>query len=248
LQHWGIPLSRRFRSLKLWFVIRNFGVTGLQEYVRNHCRLAREFQAKVEADSRFRLMNDVKVGLVCFRLFGSSQLNQKLLTTINASGKLHMVPANVNEYFVIRFCVCAQNATSEDIDIAWKIISEFATEILKSSKEEESEEKEKEDVLKAMEKKSSEALKHKRSFFVRMVSDPKLYNPKIVEMDRRQRIFNMGVTSECNDISPRFRNWNTTFSLSPHQGASSSSSCSSSPSPRADSSKPKVEEEKKDEN
>ena len=132
LQHWGIPLSRRFRSLKLWFVIRNFGVTGLQEYVRNHCRLARQFQTKVENDTRFRLMNDVKVdlerrnperekklklqvGLVCFRLFGSSQLNQKLLTTINASGKLHMVPANVNEYFVIRFCVCAQNATSEDI-------------------------------------------------------------------------------------------------------------------------------------
>lgn len=70
------------------------------------------------------------------------------------------------------------------IDIAWKIISEFATEILKSSREEESEEKEREDVLKAMEKKSSEALKHKRSFFVRMVSDPKLYNPKIVKVSR----------------------------------------------------------------
>ena len=56
-----------------------------------------------------------QLGLVCFRLFGSSQLNQKLLTTINASGKLHMVPANVNDYFVIRFCVCAQNSTSEDI-------------------------------------------------------------------------------------------------------------------------------------
>lgn len=54
-------MSRRFRSLKLWFVIRNFGVTGLQEYVRNHCKLAKEFQAKVEQDSRFRLMNDVKV-------------------------------------------------------------------------------------------------------------------------------------------------------------------------------------------
>ena len=62
-QHWGIPLSRRFRSLKLWFVIRNFGVSGLQEYVRNHCRLAKEFEARVEADSRFRVMNDVKVRL-----------------------------------------------------------------------------------------------------------------------------------------------------------------------------------------
>ena len=63
----------------------------------------------------------IQLGLVCFRLFGSSQLNQKLLTTINASGKLHMVPANVNDYFVIRFCVCAQNATSEDIGTLLKI-------------------------------------------------------------------------------------------------------------------------------
>jgi len=69
--------------------------------------------------------------------------------------------------------------------------------------EEEIEEKEKEDVVKNMEKKHSEALKHKRSFFVRMVSDPKLYNPKIVKMDRRQKLFNMGVTSDCTDLSPR---------------------------------------------
>ena len=56
-----------------------------------------------------------QVGLVCFRLIGTDELNQKLLSTINASGKLHMVPASVNERFVIRFCVCAQNATEEDI-------------------------------------------------------------------------------------------------------------------------------------
>ena len=78
------------------------------------------------------------------------------------------------------------------IDIAWSTITEFATEILKSSKEEDSEEKEKEDVLKAMEKKTSEALKHKRSFFVRMVSDPKLYNPKIVKV------------SHCKDLEDYF--------------------------------------------
>ena len=64
IQHWGIPLSRRFRSLKLWFVIRNFGVSGLQEYVRNHCRLAKKFEALVEADNRFRVMNDVKVMMI----------------------------------------------------------------------------------------------------------------------------------------------------------------------------------------
>ena len=57
----------------------------------------------------------LQLGLDCFRLKGSDEVNQKLLSTINASGKLHMVPANVNEKFVIRFCVCAQNATDDDI-------------------------------------------------------------------------------------------------------------------------------------
>ena len=60
-------------------------------------------------------MSYFQLALVCFRLKGSDELNQKLLSTINASGKLHMVPASVNEQFVIRFCVVAQNATDDDI-------------------------------------------------------------------------------------------------------------------------------------
>ena len=181
-RHWGIPLSRRFRSLKLWFVIRSYGVAGLQEYIRNHCQLAKSFEARVREDPRFRVMNSVKVGLVCFRLAGSDAINQKLLSMINASGRLHMVPANVNEEFVIRFCVCAQKATEQDIETAWQIIQEVAETILRCHMDEE-EEKEKDDDLKLLkEKKNKQSLQHKRSFFVRMVSDPKLYNPKIVKM------------------------------------------------------------------
>lgn len=56
-----------------------------------------------------------QLGLVCFRLIGSDKLNEKLLSTINASAKLHMVPASVNEKYVIRFCAVAQNATDDDI-------------------------------------------------------------------------------------------------------------------------------------
>ena len=114
-QHWGIPLSRRFRSLKLWFVIRNYGVSGLQAYIREHCRLAKYFESYVRQDERFEVCNKVMVGLVCFRLKGTDEVNQVLLSTINSSGKLHMVPASVNDNYVIRFCVCAQNATEEDI-------------------------------------------------------------------------------------------------------------------------------------
>lgn len=57
----------------------------------------------------------MQLGLVCFRLKGSDKLNEKLLSTINASAKLHMVPASVNDKYVIRFCAVAQNATEEDI-------------------------------------------------------------------------------------------------------------------------------------
>lgn len=90
-------------------------MSGLQDYIREHCRLAKVFEEYVLSDRRFEVCNTVKLGLVCFRLRGSDELNQKLLSTINASGRLHMVPASVNDKYVIRFCVCAQNATDDDI-------------------------------------------------------------------------------------------------------------------------------------
>lgn len=67
-RHYGIPLSRRFRALKLWFVFRTYGVTGLQAYIRNHIRLAKRYEKMVNMDDRFEVKNDVHLGLVCFRL------------------------------------------------------------------------------------------------------------------------------------------------------------------------------------
>ncbi|KAI5744570.1 hypothetical protein M8J76_003428 [Diaphorina citri] len=173
-RHWGIPLSRRFRSLKLWFVIRTYGLSGLQKYIRRHCELAKLFEGKVRRDPRFEISNDVRLGLVCFRLRSENNLiadqnNRKLLEDINASGRLHMVPASVHDKYVIRFCVTAQNANEKDIDIAWKIIQEFANTIQEQNDE----------VFELQERKRKDDLAYKRSFFVRMVSDPKIYNPKI---------------------------------------------------------------------
>lgn len=133
-RHWGIPLSRRFRALKLWFVIRNYGVKGLQDYIRNHVKLAKLFEKLILQDSRFTITNQVVLGLVCFRLVGSNALNQRLLSMINASGKLHMVPASLNGRYVIRFCVCDQNAQEKDIIYAYDCISQFATELFESIK------------------------------------------------------------------------------------------------------------------
>lgn len=179
-RHWGVPLSRRFRSLKLWFMLRSYGIGGLQKYVRRHCELAKYFEKLVRKDDRFQVCNKVTLGLVCFRLVGGpcetaeqiDELNKKLLTNINASGKLHMVPASFSEKYVIRFCVVNQHATREDIETAWDIISDFATELLEGPDKER-------DLNEERTRRNRAALAHKRSFFVRMVSDPKIYNPAI---------------------------------------------------------------------
>jgi aromatic-L-amino-acid decarboxylase len=129
-RHWGIPLSRRFRSLKIWFVIRTYGVEGLQKYIRDHCRLARKFEQFVAEDERFQVLGKVSLGLVCFRLKGHNYRTQMLLRAINMSGKLHMVPALINEDYVIRFAICAQHAVDDDVTFAWNVISEMATDVL----------------------------------------------------------------------------------------------------------------------
>ncbi|CAL4158570.1 unnamed protein product, partial [Meganyctiphanes norvegica] len=129
-RHWGINLSRRFRSLKLWFVLRSYGITGLQQYVREHCRLAKLFEEHVKQDTRFELTSKAALGLVTFRLNGSDELNENLLTSINDSGRLHMIKSKMNNQLIIRFCICAENASDDDVDYAWETIQEFSHIVL----------------------------------------------------------------------------------------------------------------------
>ncbi|KAK0172445.1 hypothetical protein PV328_005761 [Microctonus aethiopoides] len=139
-RHWTIPLSRRFRALKLWFVMRSYGITGLQKYIRNHIRLAKKFEVMIKQNKKFKVLNDVRMGLVCFRLKGTNKLNQELLANINASGKLYMTPAKMLGKYIIRFCVTRENAMDEDVNYAIQVIEEHANEInsghYKNNKEE----------------------------------------------------------------------------------------------------------------
>ncbi|OON21643.1 pyridoxal-dependent decarboxylase domain protein, partial [Opisthorchis viverrini] len=129
-RHWGIPLSRRFRALKLWFVLRTYGASGLREYIRNHVRLAQLFAEKVRADNRFEIVGKPTMGLVCFRLKGSNILNQYLTRAINESFALHVVPAVVEDIYLIRFALCNEKAKVEHIEHAWAWIQLIANEIL----------------------------------------------------------------------------------------------------------------------
>ncbi|XP_014245782.1 histidine decarboxylase-like [Cimex lectularius] len=128
--HWQLPLSKRFRALKLWFVIRNFGISGLQKHVREGVRLAKKFESLVRGDPRFEVPAKRHLGLVVFRLIGDNILTERLLKQLNTRGKLHCIPASFNGKYVIRFTVTSTKTTAEDIVRDWTEIKNIATDVL----------------------------------------------------------------------------------------------------------------------
>ncbi|XP_072888900.1 histidine decarboxylase isoform X1 [Hemitrygon akajei] len=130
--NWQIPLSRRFRSLKLWFVIRSFGVVGLQAHIRHGIEMAKYFESLVQSDSNFEIPAKRHLGLVVFRLKGPNSLTEELLAELIQSGSMYLVPANIQQLFIIRFTVTSQYTTSADILWDWNIIQQRAAKVLES--------------------------------------------------------------------------------------------------------------------
>ncbi|XP_011876127.1 PREDICTED: aromatic-L-amino-acid decarboxylase-like, partial [Vollenhovia emeryi] len=129
-RHWQIPLGRRFRSLKLWFVLRLYGVGNLQKYIRSHVAQAHEFEALVLSDPRFEIIGEVVMGLVCFRLKGSNELNKAFIKKINGAGNIYLIPAKVKYTYFLRFAVCSRFSVMKDIQYSWKEIELRANEVL----------------------------------------------------------------------------------------------------------------------
>jgi aromatic-L-amino-acid decarboxylase len=123
---WHIPLGRRFRSLKLWFVIRHYGVEGLQSHVRRHVALARMFADRVEADDRFELAVPPPLNLVCFRHRGGDGINQQLMDRLNRSGDLYLTHTAMHERVTLRFCVAQTSTQRRHVEQAWRRIQEEA--------------------------------------------------------------------------------------------------------------------------
>ena len=123
---WQIPLGRRFRSLKLWFVLRHYGIEGLQHHIREHVRLAQQFAKWVQEDERFELSAPAPLNLVCFRLRHSDQANQRLMQALNQSGSMYLTHTRLNDRFVIRLCVGQTNTTEKHVRQAWKRIQDEA--------------------------------------------------------------------------------------------------------------------------
>jgi aromatic-L-amino-acid decarboxylase len=135
---WGIQLGRRFRALKLWFVVRSYGVEGLQAMVREHMRLAGLVKDWVEADSRFELLAPVDLALVCFRLNDGrdepalNELNRRFLERVNAAGTIFLTHTTLRGKYTVRLVVGQRTTEERHVRGAWDVISAAADEVLKA--------------------------------------------------------------------------------------------------------------------
>ena len=123
---WQIPLGRRFRALKLWFVIRHYGVEGLRHHIRRHIELTRQFASWVKADERFELAAPVPLNLVCFRHRGGDDVNEKLMNQLNESGKIYLTHTKLDGRFVLRMAIGQTETEEEHVERAWDLIRELA--------------------------------------------------------------------------------------------------------------------------
>ncbi|MFW6181712.1 MAG: pyridoxal phosphate-dependent decarboxylase family protein, partial [Spirochaetota bacterium] len=131
---WGIQLGRRFRALKLWFVIRSFGVRGIQDRVREHIRMAWGLARRVEEEPDFELLAPVPLNTVCFRYRPEgiareeelNALNVRLLEALNATGRLYLTHTVLGGAYTIRFVVGQTNVEQRHVEEGWRLVTETA--------------------------------------------------------------------------------------------------------------------------
>uniref|UniRef100_A0A9I9CFG8 Tyrosine/DOPA decarboxylase 1-like n=2 Tax=Cucumis melo TaxID=3656 RepID=A0A9I9CFG8_CUCME len=133
---WQITLSRRFRAMKLWVVMKSYGVANLRKFLRSHVKMAKIFEGLVERDERFEVAVPRNFGMVCFRLSldevqKSNMFSLKLLEGINKTGRVYMTHAVVDGMYLIRFAAGGTMTEERHVIMAWKLVQEVAEKILK---------------------------------------------------------------------------------------------------------------------
>ncbi len=126
---WQVQLGRRFRALKLWFVIRAYGVSGLQEVVRRHVGLTKEFAGWVEASDDFELAAPVPLNLVCFRHRGGDEVNQRLMDKLNASGRLYLTHTRLDDKLTLRLSIGQRGTERRHVEAAWEAMTATASSL-----------------------------------------------------------------------------------------------------------------------
>ena len=133
---WGIPLGRRFRALKLWFVLRSYGTTRLREIIAGHIALAREFAEWIDGAGDWERLAPVPVNTVCFRwkpagMDGAAldAANAELVDRVNADGTIYLTHTKLDDVFTIRLAVGQRATEREHVVTAWETLQRIAGEI-----------------------------------------------------------------------------------------------------------------------
>ena len=123
---WHVPLGRRFRALKLWWVLRSYGAAGLRHHLREHIALAAELGRRVDEHPRLERVAPVSFALVCLRHEDGNDATDALAAAINAHPDLYVTPSAVGDVRFVRVAVGQTHTTAEDVDRLWDAITEAA--------------------------------------------------------------------------------------------------------------------------
>lgn len=131
---WGIPLGRRFRALKLWFVIRSYGIDGIKERISDHISMTRELGNKIDEHPDFEQLAPLTFNMICFRYHPSyisdkselNTLNEKLLFTLNETGKVYLTHTKINDQYTIRMVIGQTYVQQHHVDKAWNLIQKLS--------------------------------------------------------------------------------------------------------------------------
>jgi aromatic-L-amino-acid/L-tryptophan decarboxylase len=123
---YGVQLGRRFRALKLWFIMRHFGREGIAELIRTHIRYAQELAARIRAHPDFEVAAPTPFSLICFRYRGSDDDNRALLEAVNSSGKAFLSHTVLHGQFVLRLAIGNIATQWEDLEETWALVQQAA--------------------------------------------------------------------------------------------------------------------------
>ncbi|MEM8678158.1 MAG: pyridoxal-dependent decarboxylase [Planctomycetota bacterium] len=123
---WQVPLGRRFRALKLWFVLRSFGADEIAARVRRHVQLAETFATWVHADPQFELVTPRNLNLVCFAHADGDAATERVMRSANATGQVFLTHTRLRDRFTLRLCVGQTQTGPEHVQAAWQLLKEFA--------------------------------------------------------------------------------------------------------------------------
>jgi aromatic-L-amino-acid/L-tryptophan decarboxylase len=125
---WTIPLGRRFRALKLWFLMRHYGMEGLRARIRNHVTWSQNLCQRLESEPNFEIVTEPILSLWTFKVKGASDAQtQQLVDAINDDGRIYLTQTVVDEQKVIRFQAGQFDCEEQDFDVAFDTITEIAS-------------------------------------------------------------------------------------------------------------------------